>query len=209
MFRIALFFLFSISCQAGVFDWFSPLSPKAKRLQKLVETYESAIDKALVDYQVPGIALGIVVDGELAYAKGFGFSDIEARTPVTASTVFAIGSCSKAFTSFVAGTLIDEGHFSWDDRVVHLLPEFQLYDEYATIHLRMRDLLTHRSGMPRHDFMWYNSSTMTRADIMQRLRYLESSCDIRERYQYNNLMYLAAGYAMEHLTTKTWVQNVF
>jgi len=204
MFKIVAFlFLLGIQLQASLFDWMNPISSRSKRAQSSLEGFDTIVEKALTDYQVPGMAIGIIVDGHLIYAKGFGYRDLEKKLPVTPDTLFAIGSCSKAFTSFAAGTLVDEGVFSWDTKVVDLFPEFRLWDQYATQNLTMRDLLTHRSGLPRHDFMWYNSS-MSRDEFMKRLRYLEPSCNIRERYQYNNLMYVAAGFAMEQVMGKTW-----
>lgn len=199
------FFLSAISSplHAGLSDWFSSLSPEAEKAKQTLEGLDATVEKALQDYEVPGIAVGIVVDGQLIYAKGFGFRDLETKKPVTPNTLFAIGSCTKAFTSFLAGMLIDEGLFDWDSFVCDLLPDFRLYDSYATHHMTLRDLLTHRSGMPRHDFMWYNG-TLTRSQLMQRLRYLEPASELRERFQYNNLMYMTAGYAMEQLTKKSW-----
>ena len=105
------------------------------------------------------------------------------------------------------GTLVDEGVLSWDSCVVDLFPEFRLQDEYATQHLTIRDLLIHRSGMPRHGFMWYNS-TISRDEFVHRLRYLGLSCDIRERYQYNDLMYVAAAFAVEQVMKKSWEELI-
>lgn len=201
--KIVFFFLIALQLQASLFEWMNPLSDKAKRAQNNLEGFDQVIEKTLVDYQIPGLAIGVIVDGHLVYSKGFGYRDIEKKLPVTPSTLFAIGSCSKAFTSFLMGTLIDEGLFSWDSHVIDLFPEFRMWDQYATQNLTLRDLLTHRSGMPRHDFMWYNS-TMSRAEFMSRLRHLEPSCDIRERYQYNNIMYVAAGFTVEQVTKKSW-----
>jgi len=172
-----------------------------------MEGFDAIAEKAIKDYQVPGLAIGIIVDGHLVYAKGFGFRDVEKKLPVSNDTLFAIGSCTKAFTAFTLGTLVDEGELHWDEKVIDVFPEFRLHDPYATQNLTIRDLLTHRSGMPRHDFMWYNSS-FSRFDVMRRLRYLEPSCNLRERYQYNNLMYLVAGYAAEQLTGKDWEELV-
>jgi CubicO group peptidase (beta-lactamase class C family) len=201
---ISFFLVFAAHCYAGVFDWLDSSSPKAKRISEFMQELEPMIDKALKDYQVPGLSIGIVSEGKLVYAKGLGWRDVENQLPATAETVYSIGSCSKAFTSFLAGTLVDEGLISWDQRIVDIYPEFRLWDSHATLNLTMRDLLTHRSGMPQHDLMWYNSSTLTRSEVMRRLRYLQPSCDIRERYQYNNLMYLAAGFSMEYLMARSW-----
>jgi CubicO group peptidase (beta-lactamase class C family) len=198
-----LLFCAAIQVHASIFDWFSTTSEKAKRAQMVMEGFDEIAKRAMEDYEVPGLAIGIVVDGHLVYAKGFGYRDVEKKLPVTADTMFPIASCTKAFTAFIAGSLVDEGILSWDQMVIDVLPEFRLFDQYATQNLTMRDLLTHRSGMPRHDFMWYNS-TMSRAEVIRRIRYLEPSCDLRERYQYGNLMYLTAGYAMEQLAGKSW-----
>lgn len=205
--KIAIFLFFAVQLQASLFDWMNPISSQAKHAQKSLEGFDEVVKQALKDYQVPGVAIGIVVDGHVVYAKGFGYRDIEKKLPITPDTLFPIGSCSKAFTSFVIGTLVDEGVFAWDTPIVDLLPEFRLWDLYATQNLTIRDLLVHRCGLPRHDFMWYNSN-MSRSECMGRLKYLQPSAEIRERYQYNNLMYLAAAYAMEQVLGKTWEEAV-
>jgi len=201
---ISLFLVFAAHCFAGAFDWFDSTSPRAKKICQSMQEFEPAILKALDDFQVYGLSIGIVAEGRLVYAKGFGWRDAENRLPATPDSVYSIGSCSKAFNSFLAGTLVDEGLIHWDQRIIDIYPEFRLLDGHATLNLTMRDLLTHRSGMPQHDLMWYNSSSLTRTEVMHRLRYLQPSCDIRERYQYNNLMYLAAGFAMEYLMAQPW-----
>ncbi|MBS0624904.1 MAG: serine hydrolase [Verrucomicrobia bacterium] len=189
--------------EAGIFDWFNTLTPKAQRAKDTLQDFDELVEKALKEYEVPGIAIGIVVDGQVILAKGYGFRDLEKKKAVTADTIFPIGSLTKAMTCFVAGTLVDEGAMKWDELVLDLLPDFRLYDTYAYQHMTMRDLLTHRSGMPRHDFMWYNSD-LTRSELFRRLRYLEPASEFRERYHYNNLMYFTAGYAMEEITGKSW-----
>lgn len=206
---IRIFFLFTLPLflNASVFDWLAPVSDKARRAQDLLENFDEVVEKAMKEFEVPGMSIGIVVDGHVVYAKGFGYRDLENKLPVTPDTLFPIGSCTKGFTSFVVGNLIDEGLLNWDEMVLNVLPEFRLWDQYATQNLTIRDLLTHRSGLPRHDFMWYNS-TASRAELIKRIRYLEPSVDIRERYQYNNLMYLTAGCAMEQITGKTFEEIV-
>jgi len=169
-----------------------------------MEDLEPVIEQALVDYAVPGISIGIVTEGQLVYEKGFGFRDLENNLPANPSTVYAIGSCTKAFTSFLVGSFVEEEMLRWDQPIIDILPQFRLFDSHATEHLTLRDLLAHRSGLPRHDVMWYNSSTMSRSDVVSRLRYLSPCCDIRERHQYNNLMYLTVGYAMEQLSKNSW-----
>jgi CubicO group peptidase (beta-lactamase class C family) len=183
------------------------LSPKAQRAQDVMEGFGAISEQALIDFNVPGVGIGIVVDGQVVFAKGYGVRDVESREPMTADTVFEIGSCTKPFTTFLMGMLSDEGLLNWDDAIIDILPDFRMWDAYATQNLTLRDLLTHRSGMPRHDFMWYNSG-LSRQEIFHKLRYLEPTCDFRERYNYNNLMYLTAGLAMEKVTGKSWEELI-
>jgi CubicO group peptidase (beta-lactamase class C family) len=197
---------------ASFFEWSVPLSPKAQKGQELLEGLDQVFDQALKDFNVPGMALGVVMDGQVIWAKGYGCRDVEHCSPVTAETVFPIGSCTKSFTTFVLGMLNERDQLSWDQHVVDVLPEFRLYDEYATQHITFRDLATHRTGLSRHDFMFYNS-THSRKELVRRVRYLEPICPFRGGYNYNNLMYTVAGLAVEHASGKTWEQfirtNVF
>lgn len=192
---------------AGLFDWVDAFSPKAERAKTILESFDARITKALDDYNVPGLALGVIVDGHIVYAKGFGYRDFENKSPVNTETLFAIGSCTKAFTTFIMGNLVEEGLFHWDQPVIDVLPDFRLWDQYATTSLTIRDLLTHRSGLPRHEFAWYNSN-ISKKDMLKRLRFLQPSSDIRQRYQYGNLMYFTVGLAMEEATGKIWEEIV-
>lgn len=172
-----------------------------------LEGLDDVIGQALIDFGVPGLGLGVVVDGEVVLARGYGLRDVEAELPVTADTLFAIGSATKAFTTFVLGTLVDEGLVDWDEPVRSYLPEFRLADEHATAHLTVRDLVSHRSGLPRHDLSWYGS-TADRMELMARLAHMEPFADLRERYHYQNLMFLTAGVLIERVTGDTWEEAV-
>ena len=187
-------------------QWLAP-SLKAERARIVLEDLDAVVQQALQDFNIPGLALGIVVDGHVVLAKGYGFREMELKQSVTPNTVFAIGSCTKAFTTFAMGILMEEGKLNWDQPVLDILPEFRVWDQHATENLTLRDLITHRSGLPRHDYMWYNSS-FSREELLKRLRYLEPACDIRERYNYNNLMYMTAGLAMERVAKKNWEEIV-
>lgn len=200
-FLLMIFSLLSAHVQAGL--WGSSISPKAARAQTVLEGLEATIEKALIDFQIPGIAVGIVVDGHTVWLQGAGFRDLENKTKVNEDTLFAIGSCTKAFTTFALGTLVEEGLLKWDSPVLDLLPDFRLWDSYATQNVTLRDLITHRSGLPRHDFMWYNS-THSRQELLKRIRYLEPACNLRERYNYGNLSYLITGLAMEKAKGISW-----
>src|SRR5262252_10108751 len=170
--------------------------------------FDDVVTDAMKKFEVPGMAIAIVKNKEIIYAKGFGLRDVEKQLPVTADTIFAIGSSSKAFTTFVLGTLVDEGKIEWDKPLRNYVPWFRLQNESMGERLTPRDLVTHRSGLPRHDLVWYNNYGATRKWLVERLAYLEPSADLREKFQYNNLMFLTAGYLSEVITGKTWEENV-
>ena len=170
--------------------------------------FDEVVADAMKKFEVPGMAIAVVKGKDIIYAKGFGYRDVEKQLPVTADTLFAIGSSSKAFTTFVLGTLVDEGKVEWDKPVRNYITWFKLYDPAMTERLSVRDLVTHRSGLPRHDLVWYNNFDLSRESIVRRLAYLEPSADLREKFQYNNLMFLTAGYLTEVLTGNTWEDAV-
>jgi CubicO group peptidase (beta-lactamase class C family) len=161
------------------------------------------IEHVMKDWRVPGVAVAIVKDGQVIYAKGFGYRDVKKGLKVTPDTLFAIGSCSKAFTAMALAILVEEGKLDWDKPIRDYLPDFRLQDAYATAHLRARDLVTHQSGLPRHDLVWYGSP-LSRKELFERLQYLEPSRPLHARYQYNNLMFMTAGVLVERLSGLTW-----
>jgi CubicO group peptidase (beta-lactamase class C family) len=180
----------------------------AEAAKQALAGYEPFVDKMIADWHVPGLAIAVVNGGQVVYAKGFGYRDVEKKLPVTPDTLFAIGSATKAFTTFTLGTLVDEGKLDWDKPVRTFLPGFQMYDPNSTASITPRDLVTHRSGLPRHDLLWYNNHTLSRKDIVERLRYLEPNEQLRAKWQYNNLMFITSGYLVEALTGKSWEDNV-
>ncbi|MCK6445672.1 MAG: serine hydrolase [Planctomycetes bacterium] len=165
------------------------------------------LDSAREAWKTPGVAVALVHDGETVFVRGSGLADVDAQRPVTPDTLFAIGSSTKAFTTFVLGTLVDEGKLGWDDRVRKHLPEFRVEDAELSELLTVRDLVSHRSGLPRHDLVWYNSPD-TRPEMVARIAHLPASADLRTKFQYNNLMFLTAGYLAERLAGKAWEELV-
>ena len=155
------------------------------------------------DWKVPGLAISVIKDGEVIFSQGFGKRDVDGGLDVTTRTLFPIASCTKAFTTTSMAILADEGKLDWDTSVKHYLPAFKLYDLFASEHMTPRDLVTHRSGLPRHDLMWYNSSA-TRQELFHRLQYLEPNKDLRAVFQYQNLMYMGAGYLIGQLAGQSW-----
>lgn len=161
------------------------------------------IDEVRAAWRVPGLAAAVVREGKAVFCEGTGFRDVEATLPATPETRFAIGSATKAFTTMAMAILVDEGALDWDTPVRHYLPSFKLWDRFAAERITPRDLVTHRSGLPRHDNLWYFSS-YNRGELVERLHHLEPTWDLRTVYQYNNLMFMAAGYLVERLAGITW-----
>lgn len=168
-----------------------------------LEGLDAFVETLRADWKVPGVGIAIVKGDQVIFAKGFGQRDVGQNLPVTPETLFAIGSCSKAFTATAVGMLVDEGKIAWDKPLRTYLPSFKMWDDYVTEHMTPRDLVTHRSGLPRHDLMWYGS-TFTRREMFERLRYLEPSRGFRASYQYQNLMFMTAGVLVEEVTRKSW-----
>lgn len=165
------------------------------------------VEQVMKDWHVPGLAVAIVKDGQVVYAKGFGYRDVKKELKVTPDTLFAIGSCSKAFTATALAILAGEGKLDWDKSVRDYLPDFRLHDAYATAQLRPRDLVTHQSGLPRHDLIWYGSP-LSRKELFDRLHHLEPSKPLHAKYQYNNLMFMTAGVLIERISGSTWEEFV-
>jgi CubicO group peptidase (beta-lactamase class C family) len=157
--------------------------------------------------QIPGLAVGVVERGHLVYARGFGYRDVDKHLPVTPDTLFAIGSCSKAFTATAIGLLADEGKIALDAPVRTYLPDFALKDPVASSTLTTRDILTHKSGLPRHDFFWYHAP-FSRDGLYDRLRFLEPSGPPHVQWRYNSLMYVVAGRIVEKVSGDSWERFV-
>ncbi len=169
---------------------------------------DTEVQRALKELAASGAAIAVVRAGKVVYAQGFGVRDREKNLPVTPDTRFMIGSTTKAFTALMVGQLVEAGQFTWDTPVRQLLPDFAVADEYATNHLTMRDLLTHRTGVARSDLAWYGNAKLTRADLFAKLKHLPIANPMRQTWEYNNFMYAMAGFTLERLSNQTWEQNL-
>ena len=174
---------------------------------KALGDLDATIEQALKTFNVPGVAVAVVVDDELVLAKGYGLRDVERKLPMTAETQMPIASITKQFTVAALATLVRQGKLDWDKPVREYLPDFRLQNEYATAHATPRDLVTHRIGLPRHDAVWYGSD-LSRDQIFHRLQYFPFSRDLRVRFQYNNLMYMTSGYLAGRLAKSSWEELV-
>lgn len=164
----------------------------ARAEQKPSPDCQAYISKVMKECQIPGLAVAVVSGDDVAFLKGYGVKRLGRPGKVDAHTVFQVGSTTKAFTSCLIGMLVDQEKMSWDGRVTDYLPGFQLFDPYPTREVRVRDLLCHRTGVPTTDFLWYFSD-LDSQDILRRVRYVKPTFSFRTRWQYQNVMYLAAG----------------
>lgn len=192
IFNIVLFF-FSASAQ-------KPTDPRLNGL-------DTFVTRILKDWIAPGVSIAVVEKNKVIYTGGFGFRDFEKKLPVTENSLFAIGSCSKAFTASLLGMLEKDGKLSLDKPVRDYLPELVFKNDYTNKNATLRDLMSHRTGLPRHDFSWYGS-TASRSELLSRVQYQEPTAELREKYQYNNFMFLAQGMVTEKLTGKSWEENI-
>jgi len=155
----------------------------------------ATIQRAMEVFHAPGMAVAVVYDGKLWYAGGAGLREVGKRGAVDEHTLFQIASVSKAFTAAALAELVDDGKLDWDGRVIDYLPEFRMYDPWVTREFTVRDLLTHRSGLPlgAGDLLMFPEGNATRADIIRAMRFLKPATSFRSEFAYDNLMYIIAG----------------
>ena len=169
---------------------------------------DTAFARVLKDWNAAGFAVAVVDRDSVIYARGFGYKDWENKVPVTPHTLFAIGSCTKAFTASLIGMLERDGKLDLDKPVRDYLPELKFYTPEMNEMITLRDMMCHRTGLPRHDLSWYLFGNSTRDSMILKIQYMEPTAGIREKWQYNNFMFAAQGVITEHLTGKSWEQNV-
>lgn len=168
-----------------------------------VSAIENDAEIARRFWDVPGIAVIVVSRDQTLTIKGLGLRDIEAKAPVTPDTIFPLASCSKSFTTALAAMLVDEGKLNWDDPVRKYLTSFHLADSLADQSVTLRDLFTHRTGLASHDFLWYRSS-LPLTEIIQRAGQLPLEKPFRTAFQYQSVMYSAAGLAVANAGHDSW-----
>lgn len=166
-------------------------------------TIEKALDGRRKELGIPGISLVIVKDDQIIYLKGLGYKDIDKKLPVTPDTRFAIGSASKAFTAMLAAMSADSGKLSFDDSPKKFLPYFTLRDPDAAAKITMRDLLSHRSGLNRTDLAMV-SGVLNREELIKVAGMAKPTAKLGEKFQYQNVMYTAAGEAIAKAEHSTW-----
>lgn len=184
-------------------------APAGFAQQKDYDALENRIEELRNEWDVPGLSVAIVQDGEIVFNRGFGQLEKNKRQKTDGKSLYAIASISKAFTAAALAILVDEGKISWDDKVVSHLPWFELYDPWVTQQMNIEDLLTHRSGLGTFsgDLLWH-ASTLSMEEVVRGAKYLEPDFEFRDGYGYQNIMYIAAGLILEKVSGKTWGEFV-
>ena len=185
----------------------SIVSAQTRSASDPIRDLDAYTSKAVADWKVPGLAIAVVKDGRIVFAKGYGVRELGKATPVDTQTLFAIGSTTKAMTAASIGMLVDEGKLNWDDRVTKILPGFQLADPYVTRELTVRDLLTHRAGLGNADVLWYRTDNSA-DEVIRRVRFAEPAYSLRSSFIYQNIMYAVAGEVVAAESGMPWERFV-
>eukprot|EP00005_Dracoamoeba_jomungandri_P002799 CAMPEP_0174251506 /NCGR_PEP_ID=MMETSP0439-20130205/1308_1 /TAXON_ID=0 /ORGANISM="Stereomyxa ramosa, Strain Chinc5" /LENGTH=575 /DNA_ID=CAMNT_0015331835 /DNA_START=15 /DNA_END=1742 /DNA_ORIENTATION=+ len=175
------------------------------------EDYITDMVKAIMDCPaapIPGAAVGFFKDGEWLYKNAFGYKDATKKEQVNTDTLFGIGSCTKAFTSALSGMAVDQGKLTWSDSIhENFLPDFKIYGDIGNA-VNLADLLSHRTGVPRNDYIWVVRDITNRSELVSALKYLPANYEFRTSFEYNNHMFVAAGYLAGLKLGGTWEEKV-
>jgi CubicO group peptidase (beta-lactamase class C family) len=195
-----IFFLTLIAFSFGKLD--------AQKNSSRLSSLDTAFERVIRTWKVAGFAVAVVEKNKVIYAKGFGYRDYEKKLPVTPETLFPIGSCTKAFTASLIGMLDQDGKLDIDKPAHQYLPDLNFYSEQLTETVTLRDMMSHRTGLPRHDYSWYLFPTTSRDSLFKRIQYQEPTFPLRRTWQYNNFMFVAQGAIAEKITGKSWEENI-
>ena len=182
-------------------------APPAGAQRAPLRGLDAYVEAAMREWEVPGLAIAVVKDDSVVFARGYGVRELGEPERVDAHTVFAIASITKSFTAASVGMLVDEGKVRWDDPVTEHLPGFALGDAWVTSHFTVRDLLSHHAGVERGDWIWFGTD-YDRDEVVRHLRYLRPSGDFRTTYGYSNNMFIAAGQLVAAVSGRSWDEFV-
>lgn len=182
----------------------------ASGLPDRLQGLDAEVERVRTTFDVPGIAIAIVKDGEVVLARGYGVRQAGRPEPVDADTLFAIASITKGFTSAALSILADEGRLSMDDRVLDHLPWFRMSDPYITREMRIRDLLVHRSGLGlgAGDLLFWPATTYSTREVVERLAHVPIAGGFRDRYAYDNILYAVAQMVIEEASGQAYADFV-
>ncbi len=169
---------------------------------------DTAFARILKNWHAAGFAVAVVEKNKVIYARGFGYSDLDKKLPVTPNTLFAIGSCSKAFTAAMIGKLEADKKLDIDKPVGLYLPTLRFYNDAMNNTITLRDMMSHKTGLPRHDASWYFFNVDSPDSLIARVQYMEPTFGVRQKWQYNNFMFAAQGAIIAHITGKSWGDNI-
>lgn len=175
---------------------------------KRLATLKSDLTKLVDTYKTSGFAVAIIEKDKVIFTEGFGYADIAGKRKVDANTLFPIGSSSKSFTCALLGNLRDEGKLTFQDNPRKYVPELSFHEKVDAEHLQIKDLMTHRTGLPRHDLAWYLFPSASKDSLIKRIAFQEPSAELREVWQYNNFMFLVQGVISERITKKSWEEQL-
>jgi CubicO group peptidase (beta-lactamase class C family) len=175
-----------------------------KRLKGIEKQFNSVLETT----KTAGFAVAIVEGDKIIYAKGFGFSDFENKTPVDANTLFAIGSSTKAFTSALLGLLRDDDKLSFNDSPRKYVPNLEFYNDEMNNNIIIKDLMRHSTGLPRHDGAWYFFPSHSKDSLVMRMKHHEPFTGVRQQWYYNNFGFLLQGVITEKITGESWEKNI-
>lgn len=169
---------------------------------------DSFISRLMDDWHTMGVSVAVVYKNSVILSKGYGYRDFANRLPFTENTIFPIASCSKTFTSALMGMATDEKKIDLNKPVHQYLPEFHLYNDELTKRATIRDLLSHRTGLPGHDWAWTFNTNFPADVYLKRIRYMEPSAALGTRYQYNNFMFFVLSVLAEKIYKNNWNELV-
>lgn len=183
------------------------LMAQAEDTTSKLQGFDAYMVKTLKDWNAPGVGVGIVVRDKLVFAKGYGYRDYGKKLPFTPTTLCQIASNTKLFTAVAAGMLVEEGKLTWDKPVRDMVPAIEFYNDALNNNVTLRDMLSHRTGITRHDMIWYKAD-LSRKELFERIKYMEPKEPLRTTFLYNNMMFAAAGYIIQLQSGKTWEEFV-
>jgi CubicO group peptidase (beta-lactamase class C family) len=179
------------------------MAAQADDITGKLQGFDSYMEKILKDWNAPGVGVGIVVKDKLVFAKGYGYRDYGKKLPFTPATLCQIASNTKLFTAVAAGMLVEEGKLTWDKPVRDKVPAIEFYNDALNDNVTLRDMLSHRTGITRHDMIWYKAD-LSRKELFERIKFMEPKEPLRTTFLYNNMMFAAAGYIIQLQAGKTW-----
>jgi CubicO group peptidase (beta-lactamase class C family) len=192
----------------GFFLLFAMVAYASPAFCQAEQKIDSFVSKAMSDWHTMGVAVAIVSKDSILLQKGYGYSNYARRLPVTPNTLFPIASCSKTFVAGLLGMAAAEGRIQLNKPVHNYLPAFNLSDKEVTKRATVEDLLSHRTGLPGHDWAWTFNTNFPESVYLNRIRHLEPSAALGTKYQYNNFMFFVLSVLVEKVYHKNWNEVV-